>query len=88
MRPPKLSKIVLQARSRTLDLKFNIPFMFEYVGCRLCVENEEDLPHVLDCGPKLPIGIDVEGTLNSPSNPNSLRVIALRLQAFFESIPD
>ena len=86
--PPKLSKIVLQARSRTLDLKCHSSFMFEDVVCRLCGENEEDLPHVLDCGAKLPIGIDVEGTLNSPSNPNSLRVIALRLQAFFESIPD
>ena len=47
---PTQAKIILQARSGTLDIKTQNSYKFEDLICRKCGEEVELLDHVLNCG--------------------------------------
>ena len=84
---PPNAKVVLQARSKTLDIKAQSPFLYGDTICRVCNASDENLPHVLECGSDC-LGIDAEEALISAHNPEKLNSIATRVQAFLDSIPD
>ena len=54
---PSQSKVIFKWRSKTLDIKSHLTYKYEDLLCRGCGVEEENLPHILNCG--------VEATIDS-----------------------
>ena len=86
--PPNLSKLIFQARSKTLDLKCHTPFLYSDTNCRWCGVGEETIAHIVNCGAStLPIS-DIQEEISAGSNLVALELIAHRIQNFLDLVND
>ena len=85
---PNLSKLIIQARSKTLDIKDHLTYKYQDKNCRWCGIGEETVQHITNCGSDLDTIDNVENIINNGSDITTLKIIALRIEEFLNKICD
>ena len=82
---PKYAKFIAQARSGTLDIKSqNAKYKDKF--CRWCYVEEENLTHIVNCGPETVINVDVPEAISLATNFQVLNEIAIRINHFLDLV--
>ena len=86
---PEQARLILQARSRTLDIKTNNAFKFQEddMLCRKCGQEIEELEHIVNCGhaEKISLHINLEED-STELLITELRRTANRIQQFYGDV--
>ena len=59
---PAASRTVFKCRSSTLDIKAHRAYKFKDMQCRRCGNEDETLPHVINCGHNEVLNVDFNVT--------------------------
>ena len=86
---PKQARIILQCRSKTLDIKQHRPYSYSDIVCRSCGREDENVEHIINCGQEEIIDALVMYNAEM-SNNDILKVmtIALRIESFLEKVSE
>ena len=88
---PNQAKVIIQCRSKTLDIKGFRQYMYRDMVCRMCKNADETLEHIVNCGceEKIDVSVLYSDITDFPYEQKLLFItIATRINRFFEEVKE